>query len=499
MSLIKKNIIANYLGNAWVSIIGFIFLPLYLFFLGAEAYGLVGFYLVLAGTVILFDLGIGATTTREFARLSENEHASESMLDIYRSLEVVVWGVSASISLIVIIFSSAITLHWLNADSLDVDIATIAVKLMGVSLFFQIPLTFYNAALIGLQRQEKLNIFNAVFATLKWVGGAILLWQISSRVDVFFGWQVFVIILNIFTIHRYFSGVFKIESRGRFRWGSIKSVWGYSIRVGGINILSIIIMQSDKIIVSLLLPLKQFAYYSLSWVIVGFLARLIGPVYNAFFPKFIQISDSNNNYELFKIYHLSCQLVSLAIIPASLMLAFFSFELIELWVKNSEIASDVRWVVALLAVGTMFNGLMNIPYGLQLASGLTNLAFIINVFAVIFTVPAVYFLTSNYGLIGAASVWLMLNVGYVIFVPFFMHRVILNDGVSKRKWYMHTVFAPLITTLIVYSIALNFVPMLPGFLGFIILFIIGSVGFIASACVMPDVFSVIKRKFYYFK
>ena len=46
MSL-KKNIFANYLSQIYAAVIGVVMLPFYIRYMGAEAYGLVGFFALL--------------------------------------------------------------------------------------------------------------------------------------------------------------------------------------------------------------------------------------------------------------------------------------------------------------------------------------------------------------------------------------------------------------------------------------------------------------------
>ncbi len=46
MNLAKKNILANYIGQIYVMSISIIVMPLYLQYMGAEAYGLVGFFII---------------------------------------------------------------------------------------------------------------------------------------------------------------------------------------------------------------------------------------------------------------------------------------------------------------------------------------------------------------------------------------------------------------------------------------------------------------------
>ena len=65
---IKKNTIANYAGQGWNALMAVIFIPLYIEYLGMEAYGLIGFFILIQALMFIFDMGISATINREMAR-----------------------------------------------------------------------------------------------------------------------------------------------------------------------------------------------------------------------------------------------------------------------------------------------------------------------------------------------------------------------------------------------------------------------------------------------
>jgi hypothetical protein len=46
MSL-RANLIANYLGQGWTAVMGLAFVPMYIHYLGMEAYGLIGLFAVM--------------------------------------------------------------------------------------------------------------------------------------------------------------------------------------------------------------------------------------------------------------------------------------------------------------------------------------------------------------------------------------------------------------------------------------------------------------------
>ena len=56
MTSTKRNIIANYLGSAWNALMGLAFIPLYIHYLGIEAYGLIGVFILLQAWMVLLDM-----------------------------------------------------------------------------------------------------------------------------------------------------------------------------------------------------------------------------------------------------------------------------------------------------------------------------------------------------------------------------------------------------------------------------------------------------------
>ena len=68
MTTVRTNILANLAGQGWSALLQLLLLPLYLHFLGVEAYGIVSLYVVLITSVQIFDLGLAQTLNRELAR-----------------------------------------------------------------------------------------------------------------------------------------------------------------------------------------------------------------------------------------------------------------------------------------------------------------------------------------------------------------------------------------------------------------------------------------------
>ncbi|MGO9120622.1 MAG: hypothetical protein ACLQPD_23785 [Desulfomonilaceae bacterium] len=92
-------------------------------------------------------------------------------------------------------------------------------------------------------------------------------------------------------------------------------------------------------------------------------------------------------------------------------------------------------VLGLLSVGTLLNGFVNMPLYAQLAHGWTSLFLGVNIALVITLVPLLVFLSSLYGTLGVAAVWVLLNSCYVLITVQIMHGRILQG--EKREWYLH--------------------------------------------------------------
>jgi O-antigen/teichoic acid export membrane protein len=160
-----------------------------------------------------------------------------------------------------------------------------------------------------------------------------------------------------------------------------------------------------------------------------------------------QLVSINDQDELKRLYHESCQFISVLILPAAIVIALFSKELLLLWTQSPTKTENAYLLVSILICGTALNGLMYLPYALQLAFGWTSLSFFKNVIAVILLVPFIIYMATHYGVVGAASVWFILNAGYVLFEIPVMHLRLLRG--EKWRWYLQDVCLPLTVCIVV--------------------------------------------------
>lgn len=444
--MVKRNIVANTLGKGWSMLMGLVFMPLYIKFLGMEAYGLIGFFAALQGVFSVLDLGLSTTLNRELARASAHPEQRERTRDLVRTLELVYWGIAGVIGATVIALAPWIAHKWLNPEGLSTGTIEHVVVLLGLVTAFQWPIGFYAGGLMGLQRQTLNNVITSTLATVRGAGAVLVLWLVSPTIEAYFQWQL---VISMIGVSWFAVTLWKSLPRGRsaarFSAALLESVWNFAAGMTSIFIVTLLLTQTDKILLSRLLPLEVFGHYTLAASVASVSVFVAGPIFTAVFPKLTQLVSLGDNEQLKALYHRACQLISVAVLPMTLVVVFFSFELLFLWTTNPAIADRAHWVVSLLAVGTALNGLMHIPYALQLAHEWTRLAFTANVIGVLLLVPLIFILATQYGAVGAAVVWALLNTGYVVFAIPIMHRRLLKGEMGR--WYRADVGRPLIGAL----------------------------------------------------
>jgi O-antigen/teichoic acid export membrane protein len=446
LSPLKKNIAANFAGNIWQVIMGLVLIPLYIKFMGIESYGLIGVFVTLQVLFGLFDAGLGSTLNREMARRATLPRQEQEMRNLVRTLETLYWSIAVAVGITVVSLSPIMAHHWIQSGQLPPQTVEQALFIMGFTMVFQMPIGFYSGGLMGLQKQVLLNVINVCMNTLRDVGAVLILWLVSPTIQAFFLWQLVITATNAFLLafflwHRLPLG----EKKAVFQVQLFQGIWRFSAGMSGIAILGTILTQLDKVVISKILSLEMFGYYMLASVVAMSLVRLFTPVFSSIYPRFTQLVSMNDQDGITELYHKSCQLIAVLILPVAIVIAFFSYEVILLWTQNQVTAERTHLILSILICGTALNGLMHPPYALQLAFGWTQLSFFKNIIAVILLVPLTIYTTTHYGAAGAASIWLLLNVGYVVFEIPIMHRRLLRN--EMWRWYGQDIGVPLIAGL----------------------------------------------------
>lgn len=451
MGRLEKNSFANLFGTVWVAALNVLSVPLYIKLMGVEAFGLTGFYLTLQSILAILDLGIGTTLNREIARFDADKEDARKQHDLVFTLQIIYWLLALLMGAAVFILAPVIAGHWVKVQSLSIETVSACIRMMAIAMASQFPFVFYQCGLLGLQRQVLFNGLYITISTLRALGTLLALWFILPTPEIFFAAQI------IAGAAGTSAGAVLLwrclpradERPGKFRFELVRNVWGFSAAYTVNSVASLGLLKGDRIILSRLLPLEMFGYYTLAQSVINGLYAIIISIDGALFPQLAGLVARDNQPELAKAYHRGAQLMSVTLIPVAVMLIIFSREILTLWTGDPAIVVNTHLVLTLLAGGMLLHGLMQAPYYLQVAYGWWRLISYTNLILLPSIIALYFIMARNYGGPGVAWVWILLNTCYLITMPL-MHRRFLKG--ERRRWLFEDVCLPLSGVLVVEAV-----------------------------------------------
>jgi O-antigen/teichoic acid export membrane protein len=439
---LERNTFANLFGTAWSATIGVMCVPLYVRLMGAEAFGLVGLFVTLQSIFIVLDLGVGATLSRELARLDAQDGDARTQRDLVYTLQAVYWLMALLVGATVFALAPAVARHWVKPQSLSVEAVTTCVRLMGTAMALQFPFAFYQGGLLGLQKQAPFNALAAAVATLRAAGTLLALRFVAPAPETFFAVQIAASAAGTgaATLLLWRCLPASVGAASGFRPELIRRVWRFSAAYAANAVANMGLFQGDKIILSTLLPLKMFGYYALAQGVASGMYAVIISVDGAVFPQLSGLVARGGGAALSEVYHRGSQLMAVLLAPIAVVGALFPREVLLAWTGDAAVVENASLVLSLLVVGMLLHGLVQSPYYLQVAHGWWHLILRTNLLLLLAVIPLNILMAQAYGGPGAALVWVLLNVCYLLTLPL-AHRRFLKG--EQGRWLFEDVFLPL--------------------------------------------------------
>ncbi len=440
---VKRNIIANYAGQTIATGLSLALVPFYIRYLGMEAYGLVGLFAVIQAWMALLDLGMTPTLGREMARFSTGTLSAQFIRDLLRSLEILQFGIGIIVAIVLTLGADVLARHWLKVDRMPVETVAGALSMLGIVVGLRFCEGIYRSGIMGLQQQVWLNAVSIALALLRSLGALVVLAYVSPTAKAFFIWQGLVSLATLATLAgKLHLSLPRAPRRARFSGEALLQIRGFAGGVFGFSLLSLMLTQIDKLLLSRLLGLTEFGYYMLASTIASGLYLAGAPIILAVSPRLVRLFETGDIPGVTAAYHQASQLVTVMLGPAALLLLLFARGILFAWSGDIDLATRTAPILALLALGTMLNGLLQVPYYLQLAAGWTRLALGTNLVAVIVMVPLLLWAVPRYGAVAGASTWAIVNTAYVLVMLPLMHRRLLPG--EMWRWYGNDVLLPLL-------------------------------------------------------
>jgi O-antigen/teichoic acid export membrane protein len=417
--------------------------------MGAEAYGLVAFFTMLQVLFSLLDMGLTPTIARETARFNGGATNALHYRRLVRALEGVFLLVAFAGGGILFFLSDLIANQWLKANQLPTSEITFSLKVMAVIIAMRWMGGLYRGAINGSEKLVWLGAFNSSIATLRFVGVFPVLIFIDSSPTAFFLYQLFIAAIEFMGLAlKAYQLLPRIPAGQKIRWAwaPLKPVLKFSLTIAITTIVGILVMQTDKLVLSNILPLAEYGHFTLAVLVASGIMIVGGPVSAVIMPRMANLEAQGKHDELIALYRRSTQFVAVLAGATTTTIALGAESLLHAWTGDVALAKDVSPILSLYAWGNGILVVSAFPYYLQYAKGDLRIHLIGNAVFIVLFIPVIILVASKYHGVGAGYVWLGMNLlSFVAWLPL-VHRK-FSPGLNA-KWYLQDVLAILVPIII---------------------------------------------------
>lgn len=420
-----RNTALNYLGQAYVLLVGILIMPFYLGHLGAEAYGLIGFFAVMQAWLQLLDAGLSPSLVRAVAHQQGTLACERSTGQLLRSFEIIFLPLALLCCFAIYLSSPWIALQWLNAKALQPQTLIHCIGLMGLIVALRLYSTLYKSGIQGLEQHAWLNVANIFIATLRYFGGLLLVSVYSQDPEDFFEFQVAVgLIETLIFAARAYQQMPTPHLLTGFDWTLVKPIIPFASSMTLTSVLWIVLTQMDKVLLSELLPLDQYGYFSLVALITTGIMMLTNPLVQALLPRLTVLVAEGRQAEMQTLLLAANRFACTFLFPLAALIGLHGDYLIFAWTGDWAAAQWSQRILCWYSLGSAIMAMSAFQFYLQYAYGQMRLHIWYSVISALITVPVMFFAIRYQGAYGAAMAWFLLRaVSFAIWPMVVHHRL----------------------------------------------------------------------------
>lgn len=449
MSKLRINILASYTSQIYIVLISILILPLYVKYMGAEAYGLVGFFAMIQALFGLLDFGLTPTISRQTALYNSGAETVIKYRQLYRALSIIFFGV-ATVGIAALFFSNRyIASHWLKIENLPLADVIFCLQIMSVCVGLRWMTGLYRGVISGFEKITWLSFISSLIATLRFLGVFVYMFFYGFTINNFFTFQLLVAFLE-FTIlfFKQKSLIPAIDKEQQIGWSMepIKPVILFSLTIAFTSSIWILVTQLDKFVLSGILLLSEYGYFTLAVLVSSGIIQISSPISGIIMPRMSALYATKQYEEMKQVYLNSTQFVAVICVTAGIVLAVLAKQVLYVWTGDMILASETAPILTLYALGNTALALTAFPYYLQYAKGNLRFHLIGNIILLLTLVPVIVFVAKKYGAIGAGWVWFLTHIIYLVFWVSYVHSQI--EPKINKEWYKKFIYIVIIVGLV---------------------------------------------------
>lgn len=379
--------------------IGVLFVPLYLYYLGIEGFGVYSLIIMLFGWLTILQAGVDPAITKLIAQyFAENQFKKINSLI---TLGFIIQFIMAGLIGILIYLNVDVVAKFLVKDAIHLlEETKIALTIGAVNIVVLMCKNVYVAFFKGMQRYDLTSIFSSTFSITASVLSLIFLWLGYGLIGIISAR----LILNVLSlvVLGHFSK--RILSSLRFTSDISKGVLIEIIHFGS----WVIVSRLNRLAVNALPPIliNQYlgptgvTYYKIAITVVMAINNLLSSVVNVVFPHVSELMALKNTEKIKTLYSKANSILSYISAPMYCFCIIFSWQIIYMWL-GEEMANAMGNLMPIFLVGYYLSSASMLPSVFSLGLGKTKILAVSGTLQTIVVFLALPVLLREFDILGA--------------------------------------------------------------------------------------------------
>ncbi|MDR9418370.1 flippase [Gracilimonas sp.] len=399
-ALLFRNVLWSLGGKVLPIAVALFAIPVLIGKLGDARFGLLSIIWVIIGFASFLDLGLGRAAVK-FISEKIGLNKEEDIPGIFGVAWLIILCIGSLLGVMLFFCDELLVQQVFEIEEHLHEQARLSVIYTAIALPFVFSNSVFSAVFKAYQE----------FKTLAWIQGSnsilnylapLLVLVYTDQFSVVIASLVF---LKVATFAVYLGILVTVRKNlFHFDFSKIKKSVKPLLLFGGwasvSNVVSPLLDYFDRFLIASVITVAAVTYYATPLDILVKISAIFVSVVTVLFPAISNavVHDKKRSGQLMRG---GMEATACFSFPILLFIAFFSFEILELWI-NTELAAESMMVLQVFCVGYYLKSLTYIPYAFLHGFNKPDIAAKIHLFELAVYAIILYLLASAYGILGAA-------------------------------------------------------------------------------------------------
>lgn len=438
---IIRNILWNFGGQGWMLLIAFFTTPFIVHRLNVNLYGIYTFAGVIIGYFGFLQLGLGTASVKYISqylvRQEEEKIRTVFWSCIYAYLFLGLLGTA------IITFSAKFLVEkFFNIPQELELLAIFVIRISSLGFLVSMLSGVVSGVIRALERFDILNPIGILVGTCQ-IGLTVLLLVFGLSLKEIIISNLIVQTINVWIYWIIAKKLLPFLIKPSWDFGTLIQLLKYGGFVTISGIVSPILVNIEKIFLTMFRPIASLTYYSIPYSLMGSVSIIPTVFSAALFPVYSHFNGSNEKHIYKDLHYRSTLLIFFLYSFPAIFFIIFGESFLRLWIGNDFAQRSTKILIILIIAG-LINAVASPSITILQGIGKPQIPAIFHVVETVIYIPTGYFLIYRYGGIGAAFAW---------FLRVLLDTILLNKAscsllnINLLFWYrslLYRIFPPVL-------------------------------------------------------